>query len=368
MFNIHTKSINTLREWLNEISYSALNRYIMQNIDQKGDLYPDFDKFMGIIDRINPFYAFIFSVFRLGQPTERTYLDTFFPQKVVDALLEIGLMEQTEKFYRMPQIGILPLEGMYFITGLPETYPTVLRNNFCKQVNQSVQLVMDEINSQPIGTNFLEFHADYGILANMAAFKGFKNTQIYPKHHSYIPFIQLNLALNNHEGKIITDTCNTEYDLITCIHFSVKEKIEKGELSITDENEIIQSFPVFCQLKERGKSILLLESIGTINGIAVNEQLKKIDGFKIQSIVLEKMSYFSLISSNYDQSSWEKQFELVPCEYENYARKTIELMENKTFVFTQLLKINKGKEPFILYPFYSPKYTDPTFNYVSLIV
>ena len=77
-----------------------------------------------------------------------------------------------------------------------------------------------------------------------------------------------------------------------------------------------------------------------------------------------------MLLANYDQSSWEKQFELVPHEYENYTRKIIESPDCKTFVFTQLLKIRKRKndETFVLYPFYNPKYSDPVYNYASLTV
>jgi hypothetical protein len=52
------------------------------------------------------------------------------------------------------------------------------------------------------------------------------------------------------------------------------------------------------------------------------------------------------------------------------VRNTVESSDSKTFVFTQLLKINKGKnnETFVLFPFYNPKYSDPVYNYASLTV
>jgi hypothetical protein len=342
---------------------------MMQFLDQTGLLYPDFNKFMGRIDRINPLYAFIFSIFRLGQPTERSYLDGFLPSAVIDALLETGLLEQKGKYYQMPQIGILPLGGMYFATGLPKSYPTVLRDSKYVPVNQSIPLMMDEIASQPVGDDFLEFRADYGILANMAAAKGFKNVRILPKCPEYIPFIQLNFALNNHQNEIITDVCCEKYDLIVCIHLSVMEKIEIKNRDIPDEKDTIQMFSIFRQMKETGQAILLLESAGTIDEITVNEGLKEVGGFNIQSVVLDKIQYPPFVMANSVQSSWEKQFELVPYEYDDYARKTIESSESKIFVFNQLLKINRRKEvDFVLYPFYNPKYTDPVFNYASFIV
>jgi len=371
MFKIHhTDAFITIREWLDDISYSTLNRYMMKFLDQAGQLYPDFYKFIGIIDRINPFYAFILSVLRIGQPTERESLEKFLSAEIIEALLETGLLEQKEKYFKMPQVGILPLGGMYFITSLPETYPTSLRNNKYKPVDQAVQLAIDAIESQPMGEDFLEVYSDYGILANMAATKGFKNIQIQPKHPDCIPFIQMNLALNHHEGVVITDCCANKYDLIACINLSVKDKIEGRNQKIEDENTINQLLPVFRQLKDEGKAIVLLESVGTISEIKINERLKVMDGFNIQSVVLNKIPYPALALSGYVQTSWERQFDLVPCDYIEYVKKTIKSSESIVFVFTQLLKFSKRKkdEPFILYPFYNPKYSDPLFNYASSLV
>jgi len=371
MFNIHhTEAIKVIREWLDDISYSTLSWRIMQLLDQTDQLYPDFSKFMVNIDRINPLYAFIISVFRLGQPTARYYLDLFIPANVTDALIETGILVHKDKYYQMPETGILPLGGMYFVTPLPETYPTVLRNSRFKPVDHSVQLIMDEIVSQPVGADFLEINADFGILANMAAVKGFENIRIHPKHSDYIPFIQLNLALNYHKGKVIIHSDIKEYDLITGINLSVKEKIENKNLNLSDENDVIRWFPLFSQLKETGQAIILLESLGAIGEISVNEQLKATNGFSIKSVVMGKMPYQSLLLTCYIQSSWEKQFELVPHEYIDYAQKTIESSDGTAFVFIQLLKISKRKsnEPFVVFPFYNPKYSDPLYNYASLTI
>jgi hypothetical protein len=256
MFNIqHTKAIKVIREWLDKISYSTLNFRIMQFLDQAGQLYPDFNKFMRNIDKINPLYAFIISVFRLGQPAERIYLDTFLSTKVIEALIETGLLLQKEKYYQMPGVGIVTIRGMYFVTYLPETYPTSLRSNQYKSVDLSVQFIMDEIVSQPVGTDFLEVYSDYGILANMAAEKGYKNIYIQPKYPDYAQFIQLNLALNHHESNVSYDICHNKYDLIVSIHLSVKEKIAGRNQKNTNEKDIIQLIPIFCQLKETGSAM-----------------------------------------------------------------------------------------------------------------
>ena len=371
MFNIiHTESIILIRKWLDDISYSTLNSCIMQFLDQTGELYPNFSKFTSNITRVNPLYAFIFSVFRLGQPTERSYLDYFIPAKVIGALIETGLLEDKDKYYQMPEVGILPLRGMYFVTPLPEIYPTISQNSRFKPVDQSVLLIMDEIVSQPAETNFLEINADFGLLANMAAVKGFKNLRILPKDTDYIPFIQLNLALNHHVGEVVSHNDSRTYDLIAGINLSVKEKVENRDLKFSDEKEIIHFFSMCNLLKENGQAIFLLESLGTIGNITVNEQLKAKDGFNVKSVVLDKIPYQSLLLSAYVQSSWEKQFELTPREYVNYVRKITECSDSKVFVFKQLLKIKKRKnsEAFILYPFYNPKYTDPTYNYAALTV
>ena len=371
MFNLYnTEAIKVIREWLDDISYSTLNWRIMQFLGQSGQLYLDFNKFMGNIDRLNPLYAFIFSVFRLGQPTERSHLNNFLPAKVIDALIETNMLVYKDKYYQMPEIGIITLGGMYFVTSLPATYPTSLRDNRYNPVDQSVQLVIDEIVSQPVGTDFLEVYSDYGILANMVAAKGFKNIQILPKHPDYIPFIQFNLALNHHKGKVVNQSDLKEYDLIAGSIQSVKEKIERRNVNISDEEDIVQIFAVFCQLKKTGQAIVIMESIGTISEIMINELFKVMEGFNIKSVVLTKMQYPPYLFVSYSQSSWEKQFELVPIEFEDYARKNIESSDNKTFVFTQLLKINKEKrdEAFVLYPFYNPKYSDPIYNYASITV
>ena len=371
MFNIcHTEAIKTIREWLDDISYSTLNGCMMQFFGQTGFLYPDFNKFTGNIDRINPLYAFIFSIFRLGQSTERSYLDLFIPKNVIDSLIETGLLVHKNKCYHMPEIGILPLEGMYFVTPLPETYPTVSRNSRFKPVDRSVLLIMDEILFQPVKADFLEFNSDYGLLANVAAVKGFENIQIHPKHSDYISFIQINLALNHHKGEVVTDCNKNEYDLIAGINLSVKEEIENKNLNISDEKDAIKLFSVFSQLKETGQATILLESLGTIGEIPVNKQLNEMVGFSIKSVVLDKIPYSSFLISNYVQSSWEKQFELMPPEYVDYVQKAIDFSAGKSTVFTQLLKISKNKsdEPFVLYPFYNPKYTDPLYNYASLTV
>lgn len=372
MFNTcHIETIKVIQEWLNDISYSTLNGRMMQFLGQTGDLYLDFNKFMGIIDRINPLYAFIFSVFRLGQPTERSFLDSFIPTTVIDALFETGLLENKNQYYQMPEVGFLPLGGMYFVTGLPETYPTVSRDSRFKPVDQSIQLVMDEMVSQSVGTDFLEVSSDYGILANMAASKGFKNIQILSKHPDCVPLIQLNLALNNYEGEaVITENFTKMYDLIVGINLSIKEKTANRNFNISDEKDVIQLFPVLSQLKETGQAILLLESLGTIGEIWINQRLQKTDGFHIQSVVLDKIPYPSFLLLNYAQSPWEKQFELMPQKYVDYIQKAIESSKCNAFVFIQLLKINKQKneEPFVLFPFYNPKYSDPVFNYALLTV
>ena len=370
MFHIlNNNAIIIIREWLDEVCYSTLNNRIMESLEQTGQLYPDFNKFMGCIDRINPLYAFIFSVFRLGQPTERPFLDTFISAKIFDAFVETGLFVKEGRNYRMPGIGILPLRGMYFVTPLPETYPTVSRNNRFKPVDQSVQLMMDEIVSQSVEAEFLEINADFGLIANIASVKGFKNIQILPKHSEYIPFIKLNLLLNYHEGEVISYNDIQTYDLIVGVNLSVKGKIENRNQKISDENDVIKLFQIFNHLKETGQAILLLESLGSINEIVVNERLKEADGFKIKSVVLNKIPYYTFILACYIQSSWEKQFELFPHEYVDYAKKTIELFDSKAFVYTQFLKINKlnTNEQFVLYPFYNPKYSDPVYNYVSFL-
>ena len=369
MFNIHNKeAIETIREWLDEISYSTLNYRIMQSLDQTGQLYPDFYNFMGSIDRINPLYAFIFSIFRLGQPTEHPFLKTFISVKVIDAFVETGLLVKEGCNYRMPEIGILPLRGMYYVAPLPGTYPTVSRNCRFEPVNQYAQLMMDEVASQSAGTDFIEIHADFGMLANVAAARGFKNIRIRPKHTDYIPFIQLNLLLNSHEGEVITYNDSKKYDLIVGVNLSVNEKIGNRNPVFSDEYDVIKLFSMFNQLKKKGQSILLLESLGSIAEIIVNERLKKTDGLNIKSVVLDKVPYQVFLLACYIQSSWEKQFELFPYDYVDYAKKTIESSEGKEFVFTQLLKINKQKtdEPFVLFPFYNPKYSDPVYNYASL--
>ena len=372
MFNLsNTEAIRVIREWLDDISYSTLNGRLMQFLDQTGQLYPDFNRFMGNIDRINPIYAFIFSIFRLGQPAERSHLDNFLPAKVVDALIETGLLINKGKYYQMPGVGIVTMGGMYFVSGLPEVYPTASRNSRYKPIDNFTQIFMDEMGSQPFGTDFLELNADYGILANMAAAKGFKNIQIQSKHLDCVPLIQLNLALNHHEGKIISDICRNKYDLIVCIYLSVKEKIEARKQEIANEKDITQLISVFRQLKDTGQAIVILESVGAINEITINAQFKGImEGFNIKSVVLTKILFPPYLFVSYLQSSWEKQFELVPLEFEYYARKNIETSESKQFVFTQLLKINKDKndEPFVLFPFYNPKYSDIVFNYASLTI
>ena len=370
MFSVHIESIKTIQEWLDDISYSTLNGRLMQILGQTGELYPDFNKFMGSIDRINPLYAFIFSVFRLGQATERTYLETFIPTKVINALITTGILVDKGKYFLMPDMGILPLKGMYFVTPLPETYPTVSRNSQFEQINHSVHLIMDEIISQPVGSDFLELNADFGLLANMAAVKGFKNIQIQPKHVDYIPFIRLNLVLNRYEGEIITQPVTKEYDLIAGINLSVKEKIKNRYLEISEEKDVTQLLAVFNRIKETGKAILLLESLGTIGEITVNELLKTMNEFSIQPIVLDKIQHPSFLILHQVRSSWEKQFELTPPEYVDYVQKVIEVSDGKAFVFTQLLKISKRQEdePFVLFPFYNPKYSDPVYNYASLTV
>ena len=371
MFNVKNKvAIKTIREWLDNISYSTLNGHIMQFLDQTGQLYPDFTKFMGIIDRINPLYAFIFSILRFGQPTEYSYLDTFLPPKVTNALIETGLLQKNDNYFRMPDVGIISIGGKYFVTGLPEVYPTVKRNNQYKPIDQSVPLIMDEIASQPLGKDFLEFYADYGILASIAATKGFENIQIFPKHIDYIPFIKFNLALNQCKGEVITNLVEKEYDLIVNINLSVKEKIENRTKNISHEKKLIQFIPYFCRLKEKGQTIILLESFGTRSDITINEQLKEVRGFNIQSVVLSKIPFPVFASIGYMQSFWEKQLELYPNEYIDYSKNTIEFSESKSFVFIQLIKLSKqeNKEPFVLYPFYNPKYSDPIYNYAALKV
>ncbi|MEA4976901.1 MAG: hypothetical protein VB046_14295 [Paludibacter sp.] len=372
MFNIHhIEAIKIIREWLDEVSYSTLNGRMMQFLDQTGQLYPDFMRFMGCVDRINPLYAFIFSVFRLGQPTERFYLDSFLPSKVVEALLETGMLIKKDQYYRMPDIGIIATRGMYFVTGLPEVYPTVSNKyNPHKPIDQSVLLLMEEIVSQPPGADFLEINADYGLLANIAAMKGFENIHIIPKHADYTPFIQLNLALNQHQGSLITEGVSGSYDLITCFNLSVREKIENRNQAITPENDLIRLIPAFRQLKKTGQAILFLESIGTKSEIFINEQLKAMCEFNIQSVVISKVLFPAIAMTGYVQSCWEEQLDLLPNEYIDYIQKTIEVSGNKAFVFTQLIKIDKQKkkEPFVLYPFYNPKYSDLVYNYASLTI
>jgi hypothetical protein len=342
----------------------------MQNLGQTGQLYPDFNKFMGNIDRINPLYSFVFSVFRLGQATEQSFLETFVPTEVIEALIETGLLVKEDHNYRMPEVGILPQGGMYYVTSLPEIYPTVSRNCRLKPADNMVQLLINEMISLPVGFDFFEYNSDYGILANMAAARGFKNIRIYPKHADYIPFIKINLELNNHNGKVTTDFRTNEYDLIAGIYLSVKEKVENRNLNISDEEDIVYVFPVLHQLKATGQALLILESLGSIAEIKINEQLKKINKFNTKSVILSKMQNHHFLISGYNQSSWEKQFELFPDEYVDYVQKAIESSGGKVFVFIQLLKINKQKtdEPFVLFPFYNPKYSDPSFNYASLLV
>jgi hypothetical protein len=370
MFNIHTDSIRIIREWLDDVSYPSLNRNLMKVLDERS-LYPGYQRFMGMIDRMNPLYAFIFSVFRFGQPAEKSYLNNFLPAEVVDALFDVGLLVRKDKFsYGMPQMGILPLEGMYFVTGLPENYPTVPRNHPYKPVDESVRFIIDGMNPETDRTDFLEFYAGYGIFANIAVSKGFKKVQICPKYADYIPFIQLNLALNHHEAEIITDAENKKYDFITCVHLSVREKIESKRKNISDENDIIRSLPVLFQLKENGQAMVLLESVGSIGDIHANKIINEQEGMNIKSVVLEKMPYLSYAASIYSPSSWEKQFELYPQEHVEFLQKTAQFQENNLFVFRQLIKIHKddAHQTCALYPFYNPKYSDPVYNYASLTI
>jgi hypothetical protein len=369
------ESIKIVKNWLDDISYSSINKCLFQYIEQQNSLLPDYNSFINVFDRINPYYAFIFSVFRFGMPAEIQYFNAFMPKMIVDVMLDTGLLVRTNEFaYQMPQTGIVPICGMYFVVGLPVLYPTVSYNNRYKPINQHISMIIDEmISTYDKKNSFLETGADYGIMANVAIMIGYSNVKILPCNMDYKQLICVNLLLNNHKAEIISDNVdnNSEYDYIAGSKWIDIDMINKEN----DHTELFHLFPEIDKLSDNGQAAILLESFGSIHEIFANKEVNPPDNITIKSIIIDKMPCLAYVI-NYNQNhltSWEKRFEL-----KRYQNQQIEqyIIENKNdiFVFKQLLKINKcgdcnkEKENFVLYPFYNPKYSDPLYNYASLTI
>lgn len=373
------QEIATVKQWLDDISYQSLNQFLNTFLNQENTIYPDFTIFMGNISKLNPMYAFTFSVFRFGQPADLAYFQSIIPDKVLQALINTGLLIKSNNNYRMPDICILPFEGLYFITSLPRSYPTCSLNNSLNTIAFDTSLIANELkNKFNNTTSFLEINSDYGVLSNIACSIGCDDVSILPSCNIYKEFILFNLALNANKASIIDKETllagGDRFNLIAGINLCSPE-IDYNSfetINLAREETIAADFflPLTSICKNDTLAFLYIESFGSMHNIFLNEKIKNViehtKGIEFSSIVLSKMP-LPIHFNNYKRSimsEGEKRFNSKSTDQpfnSTYAGEKVNPKGN-TYVYKQIVQMkccHNIKNSSILYPFYNPKYTDP---------
>jgi hypothetical protein len=373
------REISLIKHWLDDISYKSLNQFLNTFLNQKNTIYPDFSMFMANIAKLNPLYAFTFSVFRFGQPADLAFFQSFIPEKVFHALLRTGLLVKSSNNYRMPNICIIPFEGFYFITSLPSSYPTCSRNTLLNTITSDTSLIANELkNKFNNTTNFLEINSDYGVLSNIACSLGSNDVSILPSSNIYKEFILFNLALNANKAKIIDKeklrSGGVRFNLVAGINLCSNE-IDYNSFEIinlareeTITDDLFLPLPTISN--NDTLALLFVESLGSMHNIFLNEKIntlfKHSSGIEVSSIVLSKMP-LPLHFRNYAHSimtEGEKRFKSITTNQpfnSTYSEETIKTIGN-AYVYKQIVQLKFCKNEnnsYTLYPFYNPKYTDP---------
>lgn len=375
------QNISTIKKWLDDISYQSLNKQLNTFLGQEHCIYPDFSLFMSNIDRLNPLYSFIFSVFRFGQSADLFFFKIFISEDVFNALVNTGLLIKNNDTYSMPEICILPLDGLYFITSLPKSYPTCSHGNPLSIITTDYSLIANELKrSENDSDNFLEFDSDYGVLSNFACLKGYQDVSVIPSDNAYKDFISFNLKLNNNKATITNreTLINNEnkFNLIASINLYSHEINYDSFInnSITREEFIFPEkiVPITKLLNPNAIALIIIESLGNIYSIHINEKFN--NSFKssikaeVSSLVLSKfpLHFHFHLYKNSILSETEKTFKTNDLQHNN---KNIKSSED-IYVFKQVIKVklhDNTDSSFVSYPFYNPKYSDPLFGIANYI-
>jgi hypothetical protein len=378
--------LRTIKNWFDEICYSTINDSIISFICQKKILYPDYKLINSNMDKLNPYYAFIVSLFRLGQPSEQIFINRYIPSDVFHALSEVGLLINKDNYWQMPELSILPLNSLYFVVGLPNNYPSVLRDSKFKCITEdTLSLVYDQKINKKHDAKYLELSSDYGVISINAALKGYKNITIHPRSKIFVPLIKFNIGFNDFEDvnfKIASLNLKEsieKFDFISgnvlLVYYSYYLRtISKEE--ILKDNELEELFiQIDNLLMTNGSMSLILESFGTQYEILFNKGYLGNDRMKssIRSIVLNKLSYYAYLQQyiKEKQADWEVRLESIPTSHfklPNLEEEEVNPQSEMLYVFKQLLKHNINPDTkIVLHPLYNPKYSDPLFNYACLI-
>lgn len=346
-------SICVFREWLREVSFTEVSHAIMQKQKKTMDFYPDYDLFMSNIDSLNPFYSFLFMVFRLGLPFDEELIDVYIPKSVVDAGLDIGLFKKQGCEIWMPDTCLLPLFGHLFITGIPQSYPSAKRNNGNPILDSEIQLLIERTTDMTENSSMLEINSDFGILSIIAAKSNRITADLIPASEEQIKYIELNAELNSADIGIITrkELCENLYKYIYGI-----SKLSNGHGYNLSSN-ITEMLGPLKYLQQDGVAYLLIEMLGSILSIEGNDCVKKYCeklNLRGEGVVLSKKHVFAHYDT-YKKSLLTDMEERFNFEPELMSDNMIlNEKNNNVFVYNKLLTFRNGKGDYNFRPLYNP--------------
>jgi hypothetical protein len=374
------KANEYLKQYLEEINY----RFIFDTY--KLDLDRPFGDIQGVLKVVNPFHAFVISLFRLNHKVEKKFINLYLQERVKDAMKSLGILEEENGVYRLRDLILIVRDDLYFLTKLPNGYPS---NEYPVNLPKTTPFVKQSILPSSLkGKSVLEIFSD-GFLGLKCATRGASHVYIFGVKEQDQQTLWINIYLNDQDTtvKILkttgTEEIDKEFDVIlsapsTLPGLWVNKVSDAVEGGLDGLNKIKTLLGIIKSLKihESTQIIMFGVFLGRHGDIFFNEtQLKEfLSEMKLnaKALIANKMTLINHVDQYIEsiKTDWEKIAGYDLTQISDYLVKWIEnLSESKIpqdFVYHQIITIsskqNSNREPIEYLPFYLPAITDPLFN------
>lgn len=365
------KELLAIKNFFDGIFYPFVHDLFLHPVEPT--YFPAFLPLQKNVHRLNTPYLFYFTLFKLGQSADDSFVRKFIPKAIFEIMVEAGLLIMEEGEWRTPGLSVLPMHGTYCLVPLPGFYPTALYKNYYPdfKITQHLHSLVpfDKVESLvDIGDQ------NYGIAALSFSKVTRRNSLIYSTDLEISTIISFNIGLNGLSGKVrlidTLDNLNEPLGMAFVNPLFFSENIASKSVPLTSLNSIVDTIKRI-PLVEDGEIVLLFNIIGERTQIPsmkeITEEIKTRTGLYSKVVVLEKTSITSFFNSSFKVSlpPWNEIAGYKDNYYSDAREKwlndcQITQPEDK-FVYRVLCKLTPTIPQFKFITIYQPYGSDPLY-------
>jgi hypothetical protein len=369
-----------LKSFLDDNFYTTINYEFLKVFNAEIYEDPELGKINPFLRSQNPTFALLFSLFRLGQDCHKDYVTKVIPESILEVLLKNNVLINDNDHYKSQNLSIVPINGKYIFTPLPERFNTSEFNSPVSSISSGEKKLVNLITSVILNDNdkLFELNSKTGILGLTLADK-LKTVHISCISTKRKELIERSISINGLNNVTLhlenqIDYSNFEkFDFIVS-DYSIFDYIYNNKCVYYLNNDIL-SFSsrlrniINSCICENGRFLFYLTSIGSQKKINDYEHDFLGLASNYRSIVVEKTP-FDLFHLNMAKNLYTYKDYYLNAVMPEWLNKELSSFYNLCsskkiscdYVYEHIFTSQK-KDSNNIYPLYNPMYSDEFIKY-----